>query len=114
MDPLKRVDKHLTDWLDKNAVHPPQVPQAAPKEERDVRTEFEKVGVYAKKSGKCLCGKRRSRSEYLYQTVNPFNKNKSGQVKTREEVRADVQKEYERWLAAPILCDSCPKEASTP
>lgn len=72
-------------------------------------TTFEKVGVYAKKSGKCLCGKRRTRSEYIYHTVNPFNKNARGEVKTRIEVREDVQREYQKWLAAPIRCDACPK-----
>ena len=76
-----------------------------------MRTEFEKIGVYAKKSGKCLCGKRRTRSEYLYHTVNPFNVGPNGFPKSREDVREDVQREYQKWLKAPIRCGDCPPEA---
>lgn len=76
-----------------------------------MRYEFEKVQIYAKKSGKCLCGKKRTRSEVLWMTVNPFNTNKDGSVKTREQVRADLEKEHKDWQAKPIRCSSCPAGA---
>lgn len=73
----------------------------------EIRYNFEKVKCYAKKSGKCLCGKRRTRSEVLWQTVNPFNKNPDGTVKTYNQVRADVNREYEEWKSKPITCSDC-------
>jgi hypothetical protein len=75
-----------------------------------VITTFEKVSAYPKKTGKCLCGKRRSRSTHIYHTINPFNKNAKGEIKTYAEVRADVSKEVAKWMAEPIRCDDCPKE----
>lgn len=73
-----------------------------------MRYEFEKVSIYAKKSGKCRCGKRRTRSEHLWMTVNPFNKNARGEVKTRQEVRADLAKRHEEWIKEQITCSECP------
>ena len=77
-------------------------------------TKFEEIRIYAKKSGKCLCGKRRTRSEVLFQTVNPFNKNKDGSQKSRQQVREDVNQEYEAWKAKPIRCSDCPTEGEKP
>lgn len=43
-------------------------------------------------SGKCpTCGKRAKRSKSFENTVNPFNRNEDGTVKTWEQVAVDVQ-----------------------
>ena len=42
-------------------------------------------------------GKKRRRQKTFYQTVNPFNKNADGSVKTRAEVYAAVRAEARAW-----------------
>lgn len=56
------------------------------------------------------CGKPRRRTISYSQTVNPFNKNPDGSVKTRAEVRAAVStglaESIEQFRANPY-CASC-------
>lgn len=42
-------------------------------------------------------GKKVLRQKIFEKTVNPFNKNADGSVKSREEVRADVRAEAKAW-----------------
>lgn len=50
------------------------------------------------RTGPCpVCGKRTRRSKKFEQTVNPFNKNPDGTVKTRDEVWASVRAEAKAW-----------------
>ncbi|MDR3464207.1 MAG: hypothetical protein P4L76_18035 [Beijerinckiaceae bacterium] len=42
-------------------------------------------------------GKKRRRQKTFYQTVNPFNKNADGSVKTRAEVYVAVKAEAHAW-----------------
>lgn len=59
---------------------------------------FQPVRVYAKKSGTCpICGKRVVRSMRFEHTVNPFNRNGDGTVRTYDEVRAAVNAEAAAW-----------------
>jgi hypothetical protein len=53
--------------------------------------KFEPVQLRVSKSGKCVCGKRVTRSETLEQTINPFNKNAKGEVKTRSEIWEELK-----------------------
>jgi transcriptional regulator NrdR family protein len=47
---------------------------------------------------KCrTCGKRFTRSQTFTQTINPFNKNANGQVKTYREVLRDVVAKGAAW-----------------
>jgi hypothetical protein len=42
-------------------------------------------------------GKRRRKQKTFTHTINPFNKNKYGEVKTYKEVYADVRAEAKKW-----------------
>ncbi len=76
------------------------------------RIVFEEVKVSAKRSLTCkTCGKKFSRSKTFSNTINPWNQNLDGSVKTREQVRADVTAEANNWNPMPYCADSCtPKE----
>ncbi|WP_216674650.1 hypothetical protein, partial [Enterobacter hormaechei] len=55
-------------------------------------TRFDEVSTFAEKSGKCdVCGKACKRREKFYQTLNPFNKNPDGSVKTHQEIRKEIE-----------------------
>ena len=63
-----------------------------------MRVEFERIRCAHPKTGNCpVCGRRVTKSQTFEQTVNPFNRNEDGSVKTREQVRADVHAEAEAW-----------------
>ena len=64
---------------------------------------YEEVKLKAQKSGKCSCGKRKTRATTFSQTLNPFNK-KDGRLKTREEIGEELIIEKEKWLEEPISC----------
>jgi len=70
-------------------------------------TVFDKIEHLAIKTGKCGCGKRRRRQKTFWQTRNPFNKNKKGFVKTRNEIVEELRKEAEVWKKEPLTCDNC-------
>lgn len=71
------------------------------------RYNFHEIAIHGQKSGKCACGKRRTRREKFWQTINPFNKNVAGTPKTQAEIRAELLVERAEWLKAPITCDAC-------
>lgn len=59
---------------------------------------FDTVKFYARKSGKCpACGKTTIRSRVFEQTLNPYNRNEQGLVKSRDEIRAELRVEAEEW-----------------
>lgn len=61
-----------------------------------VRIYFEEVKLTGHKYV-TVDGKRRRRSKTFAQTINPFNKNPDGSVKTRQQVRESVAAELRRW-----------------
>lgn len=68
-----------------------------------ITTRFEAVKAYGEKSGKCpVCGKRVKRKKTFEGTINPFNKNEAGQVKSRSEVYADQLAKVKAWELLPI------------
>jgi hypothetical protein len=73
-----------------------------------MRVTFSVVKFYSDKSGKCtVCGKRCSRTKEFYQTVNPFNKNTRGEVKTREEIYNELVTEAKAWRQEPVTHAKC-------
>ncbi|KXO90934.1 Uncharacterised protein (plasmid) [Tsukamurella tyrosinosolvens] len=59
---------------------------------------FETVRRGAQRTGACpACGKRTTRRRTFEQTVNPFNRNLDGSVKSRDEVFAAVSAEAAAW-----------------
>lgn len=73
---------------------------------------FQEVALRAEKSGKCGCGKRRTRREKFWQTLNPFNKNAEGEPKTAQEIRVELAEKIQAWRAEPITCDDCRHDAA--
>jgi hypothetical protein len=75
--------------------------------------KFEQVRYNTRKRCKCAsCGKAVSRSTTIIKTVNPFNKNADGSIKTRAEVRADCDKEASKWHTKPEWCKDCNEQRS--
>ena len=62
----------------------------------------------------CLgCGKKRTKVIKVEHTINPYNKNKDGIPKTRNEVLEDVCTELKRRVTKTeqgITCSKCNKE----
>jgi hypothetical protein len=79
-----------------------------------VRINFREVALWAEKSGKCACGKRRARRQKFYQTLNPYNRNADGQPKSSHEIHEELKVEARAWKAEPIVCERCPKTEPTP
>jgi hypothetical protein len=59
---------------------------------------YEEVSAPARRKGNCpVCGKATLRAKRFTQTVNPFNRNADGTVKTRAEVLASVDAQAMAW-----------------
>lgn len=43
-------------------------------------------------------GRKRQKTKKFSQTINPWNKNEHGEVKTRSEIYAELEKEKAKWL----------------
>lgn len=54
-----------------------------------------------------VCGKKRQRTFNADQTVNPYNKNDDGSVKSRDQVIAAVEAELDNFCAEPFRCATC-------
>ena len=57
-----------------------------------------------------VCGRKLRRQKTIEHTVNPFNKNADGTVKTWAEVERDVIAEGKAWITRPETCMSCRDE----
>jgi len=51
--------------------------------------KFEKVSIDAF---------RGSKKKTFFQTISPFNKNKDGKIKTRDEILVELRKEIQDWI----------------
>lgn len=59
---------------------------------------FRAVRTSRRRSGKCVvCGKSVTRVRSFEHTVNPFNRTEDGEVKTYDQVLADVNAEADAW-----------------
>jgi len=68
---------------------------------------FRQIKMFSKKSGKCPgCGKRVSKQQTFCHTVNPFNKDEHGNVKSPDHVYQDVKKEAADWKP-DFTCSTC-------
>lgn len=69
---------------------------------------FEKVEQPASKTTKCVeCKTRVRRQTTITQTINPYNRNAAGQVKTRKEIHAELAVKAKEWQDAPAWCTPC-------
>lgn len=73
------------------------------------RITFNEIARTAEKAVKCAggCGRRVKRRKKFWQTLNPYNRNKAGVPKTRDEIEAEVVAEAKVWQAAPETCVHC-------
>ena len=68
-------------------------------------TTFREISVSATKSGKCIvCSKRRKRTKKFWQTLNPFNKNPDGTIKTVGDIIRESHEKARLWKEEPINC----------
>lgn len=75
---------------------------------RRTSISFEQVSMSNSKTGTCpVCGKKASRSKTFMQTINPFNTNKDGFVKSREEIRVELREKIEAWRKEPTIHAKC-------
>lgn len=64
------------------------------------------IKAQARRRVGCLsCGKTRNRQATFEMTVNPFNQNPDGTIRTPAEVQAAVQAQAAAWN--PTLCGTC-------
>jgi hypothetical protein len=70
-------------------------------------TRYEAVKLTTRKRFRScrVCGKPGTRSKTFRQTINPFNKNPSGQPKTRREIWQELQAAAAVW--APDTHSAC-------
>lgn len=76
-------------------------------EREEMKVNFNEVSITRTKSRKCGCGKRRTRTQKFFQTINPFNRTKDGVVKTREDIYRELEAEAYEWMKKPITCGDC-------
>lgn len=70
---------------------------------------FDEVKRTGYKNVKCSkgCGRKLRRQKKFWQTLNPFNKNKDGTVKTREDIHKALDAEVKKWQEQPETCIYC-------
>lgn len=52
-------------------------------------------------------GKKVRRARTFGQTLNPFNKNADGTVKTAKDIYAELAARAEAWKTEPVMCTPC-------
>jgi hypothetical protein len=69
---------------------------------------YDPIRVHRSMKGPCVvCGRQATRSRTFQQMLNPFNKRPDGQVKTVEEIYAELREEADRWLTEPLTHERC-------
>ncbi|HDL7013690.1 TPA: hypothetical protein PXM26_002024 [Yersinia enterocolitica] len=72
------------------------------------RIDFREVSITRVRAGKCdVCGKRCQQKKKFYQTLNQFNKNSDGAVKSRDEILLEVKIEGDKWLESSLRHEKC-------
>lgn len=73
-----------------------------------VTTTYQEVGLTGHRDGVCpVCGKKGKRQRRFYQTLNPFNRNKKGEVKTRSEIYEELKEEISKWSKGQFVHAKC-------
>lgn len=71
-----------------------------------MRVTFQEVRRSVQRSFICdHCGKRKTRSTTLFQTINPFNRNVAGIPKSRDEITQELGQQAKAWR--PTTCATC-------
>lgn len=74
-----------------------------------MRIDFPVVKAVATRNMYCErgCGRKTTRQRTFECTINPFNKNADGTVKTESQVRAQAQEQADAWRPEPYTCKKC-------
>lgn len=73
-----------------------------------VHYRFDSVKRTRQKRVRCsVCGKSMRRQRTVQQTINPWNKNSDGEIKTREEIWTELGQELDTWENEPEEHDKC-------
>lgn len=59
---------------------------------------FREVKIKGVKKWKGEDGKRHTTTRTFSQTINPFNKNKEGKIKSRDEIMTEITAERDAWI----------------
>jgi len=71
-------------------------------------TTFEEVPMLAVRKGKCsVCGKYGRRQNTFTMTVNPWNKNPDGTVRSRSQIYVALGEQARAWEAEPFVHPKC-------
>jgi hypothetical protein len=74
----------------------------------DSKISFEEISLKSTRRGTCSsCGRRTSRVFKVWQTLNPFNKNKDGVPKSRGEIYTELRVDLRIKTSVPLLCSGC-------
>ncbi|MGH9250334.1 MAG: hypothetical protein ACRD0W_12545 [Acidimicrobiales bacterium] len=69
---------------------------------------YEPVRVRVAKNLPCpACGRKLRRQRTFQQTINPFNKNSDGSVKTRMEILSELNAKGLAWQQQPEVHSGC-------
>jgi hypothetical protein len=75
---------------------------------RTYTVKYQEVKYTKTKTESCsICGKKCTRTISASETINPFNKNPDGTVKSPKEVGQSVSEKLKRELEKPIFHDKC-------
>lgn len=75
---------------------------------------FEKISIKKTKKWIDENGKKRQKTKEFFQTLNPFNKNSKGQVKTRHEIAKEIKERADEWFKNTEPCQVKPKTEVKP
>lgn len=73
-----------------------------------MRTTFQEVSLTRQKKVYCPhCNKKLLRTKKFWQTLSPYNRDRFGLEKTREEVYKDLDIEASIWVKEAEKCSQC-------
>lgn len=59
---------------------------------------YDPIRTARTKSGACpACGKRTKRTQTFQQTLNPYNRNSNGEMKTVREILLELEQQANEW-----------------
>lgn len=79
-----------------------------------MKISFAVIKVRAHKKGKCgLCGKPIVKTKTFENTVNPWNQNDDGSIRTEDEIIVHLRKHALAWQQSEEFCKQC-QQATAP
>src|SRR5882724_7706289 len=78
-----------------------------------MKITFDVVRVRATRVWRDDDGRRRQQTREFMQTVNPFNRDDDGNVKTRQQILVEVNAERAAWLKKPWSVDMTDRISKT-